>query len=79
MKKILTTILAAALLVSTAGCQAKQPQTPQSEPNLAPQTLVIDAASTTENSDDRIGTSAVLEQISVGLEVKPDAAEKKER
>ncbi len=77
MKKFLTTVLIAALLVSSAGCQAKQPQTSQSEPNLAPQTLVIDETSTTENSVERIDTRTVLEQITAGLEVKLDATEKK--
>lgn len=78
MKKFLATILTAALLVSNAGCQVKQPQAPQLEPNPAPQTLVIDAASTTESSDERIDTSAVLEQIIAGFKIKPDTAEKKE-
>ena len=57
MKKILTTILAAVMLVSNTGRQSVQP---------TPQVLV-------ENVD----TSAVLEQVTAGIRVKPDTAEKK--
>ena len=61
MKKILTTILAAVMLVSNNGLQAGQ-QCVQP----APQVLV-----------ESIDTSAALEQITAGIKVKPYTAEKK--
>lgn len=66
MKKILTTILAAIMLVSNNGLQAGQ----QQNERPTPQVLV-------ENSGERIDTSAVLEQITTGIKIKPDTAEKK--
>lgn len=72
MKKILTTILAAVMLVSNTGRQAGQ----QSE-QPAPQAIVIDVAPTNDRSDEPIDTSAVLEQITAGIKIKPDTAEKK--
>ena len=61
MKKILTTILAAVMLVSNTGRQAGQ-QCVQP----APQVLV-----------ESVDTSAALEQITAGIKIKPDTAEKK--
>jgi len=66
MKKILTTILAAIMLVSNNGLQAGQ----QQNERPTPQVLV-------ENSGEPIDTSAVLEQITTGIKIKPDTAEKK--
>ena len=66
MKKILTTILAAVMLVSNNGLQAGQQQSTQP----APQVLV-------ENSDEHIDTTAVLKRITAGLKIKPDTTEKK--
>ena len=71
MKKILTTIIAAALLISNAGCQARQ-----SEPEPAPQALVLNVESPTDTSEKRIDTSAIIAQITAGLKVKLDTAEK---
>ena len=76
MKKFLTTIIAAALLVSTAGCQTEQPQATSSEPEPAPQALVLNVAPPAETSDDRIDTSAVIERITAGLKIKASTAEK---
>ena len=75
MKKILTAILTAALLLSSAGCQAKQPQATQNVPEPAPQALVVNVGSPTQNSEKRIDTSAALEQITAGLKIKADTAE----
>ena len=77
MKKILTTIIAAAMLVSSAGCHAPQPQATHSEPEPAPQALVLNVASPTETSEKHIDTSAIIEPITAGLKVKLDTAEKK--
>lgn len=77
MKKFLTAILTAALLISSAGCQAKQPQAEQSEPEPAPQALVLNVESPTKIADERIDTSAALEQIAAGLKVKLDTTEKR--
>ncbi|ANU53570.1 hypothetical protein I5Q82_09260 [Acutalibacter muris] len=77
MKKILTAIIAAALLVSSAGCQVQQPQAPHSEPEPAPQALILNVASPNDTSEERIYTSAVIEQITAGLKVKLDTADKK--
>ena len=66
MKKILTTILAAVMLVSNNGLQAGQQQSTQP----APQVLV-------ENSDEHIDMTAVLKRITAGLKIKPDTTEKK--
>ena len=77
MKKFLTVIIAAALLVSSAGCQVQQAQTAHSEPEPAPQALILNVASPTETSEKRIDTSAVIEQITAGLKVKVNTAEKK--
>ena len=65
MKKILTAIIAAALLVSSAGCQAKQPQA-----------LILNVASPTDTSDGHIDTSAIIAQIAAGLKFRPNTAEK---
>ena len=77
MKKILTTLIAAALLISSAGCQVQQPQATHSEPEPAPQALILNATPPTDTSEEHIDMSAVLEQIKAGLKVKLDTAEKK--
>lgn len=74
MKKFLTTIIAAALLISSAGCQMTQSQATQSAPEPAPQALVLNVA---PSSEKHVDTSAIIEQITAGLKVKPDTAEKK--
>ncbi len=76
MKKILTSIIAAALLVSSAGCHAQQPQATRSEPEPAPQALVLNVASPTDTSDGHIDTSAIIAQITAGFKVKLDTAER---
>ena len=76
MKKILTSIIAAALLVSSAGCHAQQPQATRSEPEPAPQALVLNVASPTDTSDGHIDTSAIIAQIAAGLKFRPNTAEK---
>ncbi|WP_322174495.1 hypothetical protein [Acutalibacter caecimuris] len=76
MKKILTAILTAALLISSAGCQAKQPQAAQSAPEPTPQALVVNVESPTKTTDERIDTSATMEQITAGLKIKLDTTEK---
>ena len=76
MKKILTTIITAALLVSSAGCQVQQPQATQSAPEPAPQALVLNVASPTDTSDGHIDTSAIIAQIAAGLKFRPNTAEK---
>ena len=73
MKKILTAIIAAALLVSSAGCQVQQPQATQSAPEPAPQAIVLNVESSSEKHPD---TSTVMEQITAGLKVKLDTPEK---
>lgn len=75
MKEILTALITAALLISSAGCQATQLQATISEPEPAPQALVLDVESPTEK---HVDTSAIIERITAGLKVKPDTAEKKE-
>ena len=77
MKKILTTILTAALLVSSAGCQMKQPQATHSEPEPALQALVLNVDLPSDISGERIDTSAIIAQITAGLKVKLSTAEKK--
>ena len=77
MKKILTAIIAAALLISNAGCQTQQPQATQSELEPAPQALVLNVAPPTENSNERIDKSAIIERITAGLKIKVDTPEKK--
>ncbi len=77
MKKILTTILTATLLVSSAGHHATQPQATQNAPEPVPQALVLNVAPPTETSEKRIDTSAIIEPITAGLKVKLDTAEKK--
>ncbi|MCI9553555.1 MAG: hypothetical protein HFE94_08485 [Acutalibacter sp.] len=77
MKKILTTILAATILVSSAGCQVQQPQATSSEPEPAPQAIVLNVAPPTDISEERIDTSTVIAQITAGLKVRVDTAEKK--
>ena len=77
MKKFLTTIIAAALLVSGAGCHAQQAQTAHSEPEPAPQALILNVSSPNDTSEKHIDTSAVIEQITAGLKVKVDTAERK--
>ena len=74
MKKILTALIAAALLISSAGCRVQQPQATISEPEPAPQTLVLDVESPTEK---HLDISTVMEQIMAGLKGKLDTAEKK--
>lgn len=76
MKKILTAILTAALLISSAGCQAKQPQAAQNAPEPASQSLVLNVESPTKIADDHIDTSVALEQIAAGLKIKVDTAGK---
>ena len=76
MKKILTAILTAALLLSNAGCQTKQLQATQNAPEPAPQALVVNVESPTKIADEHIDTSAALEQITAGLKVKVDTTEK---
>jgi len=73
MKKILTTLIAAALLISSAGCQVQQPQATQSAPEPAPQALVLNVESSSEKHPD---TSTVMEQITAGLKVKLHTPEK---
>ena len=75
MKKILTTIITAALLVSSAGCQAKQPQAEPSTPEPAPQALILNATPPTDTSEKHIDMSAIIEQITAGIKVKVDTAE----
>lgn len=77
MKKFLTTIIAAALLVSSAGCQVQQPQATRSEPEPAPQALVLNVAPPTETGEEHNDTSAAIEQITAGLKIKVGTAEKK--
>lgn len=77
MKKILTAIIAAALLVSSAGFQVQQPQAEHSEPEPAPQALGLNVDSPNDTSEKHIDTSALIEQITAGLKVKLDTAEKK--
>ena len=77
MKKILTTIIAAAMLVSSAGCHAQQAQTAHSEPEPAPQALVLNVAPSSDTSEEHIDTSAVIAQITAGLKVKVYTAERK--
>lgn len=74
MKKILTALIAVALLISSAGCRVQQPQATISEPEPAPQALVLDVESPTEK---HLDISTVMEQIMAGLKVKLDTAEKK--
>ena len=74
MKIILTAIIAAALLVSSAGCQVQQAQTAHSEPEPVPQALVLNV---TDTSEEHIDTSVIMEQIMAGLKVKVNTAEKK--
>ena len=74
MKKFLTTIIAAALLVSGVGCHAPQPQATHSEPEPAPQALVLNVETPSKN---HVDTSAIIERITAGLKVKLDTAEKK--
>ena len=73
MKKILTTLIAAALLISSAGCQVQQPQATQSAPEPAPQAIVLNVESSSEKHPD---TSTVMEQITAGLKVKLDTPDK---
>ncbi len=73
MKKILTTLIAAALLISSAGCQVQQPQATQSAPEPAPQAIVLNVESSSEKHPD---TSTVMEQITAGLKVKLHTPEK---
>ena len=73
MKKILTTLIAAALLISSAGCQVQQPQATQSAPEPAPQAIVLNVESSSEKHPD---TSTVMEQFTAGLKVKLDTPEK---
>ncbi len=73
MKKILITLIAAALLISSAGCQVQQPQATQSAPEPAPQALVLNVESSSEKHPD---TSTVMEQITAGLKVKLHTPEK---
>ena len=73
MKKILTTLIAAALPISSAGCQVQQPQATQSAPEPAPQAIVLNVESSSEKHPD---TSTVMEQITAGLKVKLDTPEK---
>ena len=77
MKKILTTIIAAAMLVSSAGCQVQQAQTAHSEPEPVPQALVLNVDSPSDTSEKHIDMSAAIEQITAGLKVKLNTAEKK--
>ncbi len=74
MKKILTTILAATILVSSAGCRTTQPQATQSAPEPTPQALVLNVETPSEK---HVDTSAVIKQIMAGPKVKLDTAEKK--
>ena len=77
MKKILTAIIAVAMLVSSAGCHAPQPQAARSEPEPEPQALILNVASPTDISEKHIDTSAIIAQITAGLKVKVDTAERK--
>ena len=65
MKKILTAILTAALLISSAGCQAKQPQAAQNAPEPASQSLVLNVESPTKIADDHIeiGRASCRERV----------------
>lgn len=74
MKKFLTTIIAAALLISSAGCQAQQPQATQSAPEPAPQALVLNV---TPPAEQHIDVGTAIEQITAGLKIKVGTAEKK--
>lgn len=77
MKKFLTTIIAAALLVSSAGCQVQQPQATQSTSEPASQALVLNVEGSTEARKSALDTSATLEKITAGLKIKVDTPEKK--
>lgn len=77
MKKFLTALITAALLVSSAGCHAPQPQATHSEPEPAPQVLVLNVDSPNDTSEERIDIGAIIEQITTGLRVKLDTTEKK--
>lgn len=74
MKKFLTTIIAVVLLVSSAGCQTQQPQAMSSEPEPAPQALVLNVETPSEK---HVDTSDIIEQITAGLKIKAGTAEKK--
>ena len=76
MKKILTAIIAAVMLVSSAGCQVQQAQTAHSEPEPAPQALVLNVESPSDTSEKHIDMSAIIEQITAGIKVKVDTAER---
>lgn len=77
MKKILTALIAAALLISSAGCQTEQPQATQSAPEPAPQALVLNVEGSTTTCKNVLDTSAALEKITAGLKIKVDTPEKK--
>ena len=77
MKKFLTTIIAAALLVSSAGCRTTQPQATQSAPEPAPQALILNVTPPTDTSEEHIDMSAIIEQITAGLKAKVNTAERK--
>lgn len=66
MKKIFASILTAALLVSTNGCQTAPPH---SEP--APQTLMVKTKPASESDRTTVDTNATLEQIIAGINFKP--------
>lgn len=64
-------------LISSAECQAEQPQATQNVPEPAPQVLEMYVESPTQNDDKRINTSTAMEKITTGLKVKLDTTKKK--
>ena len=67
MKKFLTALITAALLISSSGCQTEQPQATHSEPEPAPQALILNVASPNDTSEKHIDMSAIIEQITAGI------------
>ncbi len=66
MKKILTAILTAALLISVNGCQTASP-----DPAPALQTLAVKSEPASESDRTTVDMSATLEQIIAGINFKP--------
>lgn len=77
MKKILTALITAALLISSAGCQRQQPQATQSEPEPAPQAFVQNVATPAETGEEHNDTSTAIEQIMAGLKMEAGTTEKR--
>ena len=73
MKKILTALITAALLISSAGCQMTQSQATQPAPEPTPQALVLNV---TPPAEQHIDVGTAIEQITAGLKIKASTAEK---